>query len=203
MHTMKQETAIPENENNTAEKKQGLMKVFLEEIKDIYGAEKQLLQALPELAEAADSDELTEAFETHLEQTRQHAKRLEQVFSMLGEDRETKKCKAMEGLIEEGKEIIKDFEKGPVRDCALIISAQKVEHYEIAAYGSLCELAEVMGKHKIANLLDTTLEEEEETDALLTGIAEKVNECAMEEAEGKEKAKPLTDNVQAASLNGN
>jgi ferritin-like metal-binding protein YciE len=165
---------------------EGLMKVFEEELKDIYGAEKQLMTALPEMMEAAKSEDLKQAFEEHLEQTKEQAKRIEQIFSMLSIDREAKKCKAMAGLIEEGKDIIKDFEKGSVRDSALIIGAQKIEHYEIAAYGSLCELAEVLGKHKVANLLDITLEEEEETDSLLTKIAESVNDCALEDSGNNE-----------------
>lgn len=162
---------------------ESLKRVFEEELKDIYGAEKQLIAALPEMAKAANSEELKQAFEDHLEETKEHAKRIEKIFGLLSLDREAKKCKAMAGLIEEGKDIIKDFEKGSVRDSALIIGAQKIEHYEIAAYGSLCELAEVMGKHQIANILDTTLEEEEETDSLLTSIAETVNDNAMNDIE--------------------
>jgi ferritin-like metal-binding protein YciE len=160
-----------------------LQHVFEEQLKDIYGAEKQILKALPKMIEAASSEELQEAFENHLEQTEEQVTRLEKVFSMLGINRQAKNCVAMEGLIEEGNEIIDEFEEGNVRDCALIIGAQKIEHYEIAAYGSLCELAEVMGLHKVADLLDTTLEEEEETDKLLTEIAENVNDEAMEESE--------------------
>jgi ferritin-like metal-binding protein YciE len=156
------------------------MDIFEEELKDIYGAEKQLTKALPEMAKAAASEELRNAFMDHLEQTKQHVKRIEKVFGMLSIDREEKNCEAMEGLIDEGKNIIEDFEEGVVRDCAMIISAQKIEHYEIAAYGSLCELAEVMGKHKVADVLDETLEEEEMTDLILTEVAETVNDAALE-----------------------
>jgi ferritin-like metal-binding protein YciE len=159
-----------------------LMDVFLEELKDIYGAEKQLTKALPEMMNAASSQELKKTIGDHLEQTKGHSKRIEKVFALLGIDRDSKKCEAMEGLIEEGKEIIKDFDEGAVRDCALIIGAQKIEHYEIAAYGSLCELAEVMGKHQVAEILDETLEEEEMADMLLTEVAESVNDIAMESA---------------------
>ncbi len=170
---------------------ESLRKVFEEELKDIYGAEKQLIIALPEMAREAHTEELKQAFEDHLEETKEHAKRIEKIFGLLSLDREAKKCKAMAGLIEEGKDIIKDFEKGSARDSALIIGAQKIEHYEIAAYGSLCELAEVMGKHQIANILDTTLEEEEEADSLLTSISETVNDNAFNdtdsEYENKEK----------------
>jgi ferritin-like metal-binding protein YciE len=153
--------------------------VFEKELKDIYNAEKQLVSALPEMAEAASSDDLKQAFEDHLEETKEHVKRIEKAFSILGIDREEEQCEAMEGLIEEGKKIINDFEEGEVRDCALIIGAQKIEHYEIAAYGSLCELAEVMGKHRVADLLDETLEEEENADKKLTEVAEMVNDGAL------------------------
>jgi ferritin-like metal-binding protein YciE len=155
--------------------------VFEEELKDIYGAEKQLLKALPEVINAAKSDELKEVVSDHLEQTKEQVKRIEKIFGMLGIDREEKKCEAMEGLIEEAKTIINEFEEGNARDCALIIGSQKIEHYEIAAYGSLCELAEVLGKHKVAELFDETLEEEEMADQLLTQVAEKVNDSALEE----------------------
>ncbi len=157
--------------------------VFEEELKDLYGAEKQLIKALPKIIDAAYSEELRDALSDHLEETQEQAKRIEKIFGMLGMDRESKKCKAMEGLIEESYSIIEDFEEGVVRDCALIIGAQKIEHYEIAAYGSLCELAEVMGKHRVAELFDESLEEEEKADRLLTEIAETVNNYALEEAE--------------------
>jgi ferritin-like metal-binding protein YciE len=160
-----------------------LQNVFEELLKDIYGAEKMILKGLPKMIEAAQNEELQEAFQTHLDETKEQVQRLERVFSMLSINRQAKNCPAMEGLIEEGNEVIEDFEEGNVRDSALIIAAQKIEHYEMAAYGSLCELAEVMGLHKVADLLDTTLEEEEETDKLLTEIAENVNDEAMEESE--------------------
>jgi ferritin-like metal-binding protein YciE len=174
-----------ENFQEAAESGQGmtLQSVFEELLKDTYGAEKQIVKALPNLVEAAMSEELQQAFEDHLEQTKEQVTRLEQIFSMLGINRMAKECKAMQGLLEEGDEVIETFEEGTVRDCALIVAAQKVEHYEIAAYGSLCELAEVLGLHRVADILDTTLEEEEETDQLLTSIAETVNDQAMEESE--------------------
>jgi ferritin-like metal-binding protein YciE len=174
-----------ENFQEAAESGQGmtLQSVFEELLKDTYGAEKQIVKALPNLVEAAMSEELQQAFEDHLEQTKEQVTRLEQIFSMLGINRMAKECKAMQGLLEEGDEVIENFEEGTVRDCALIVAAQKVEHYEIAAYGSLCELAEVLGLHRVADILDTTLEEEEETDQLLTSIAETVNDQAMEESE--------------------
>ncbi|MFN8309111.1 MAG: ferritin-like domain-containing protein [Chitinophagales bacterium] len=174
-------TATPAAEGVSGQSsKNGLMKIFTEELKDIYSAEKQLLKALPKIVEAASSSELKEAIKNHLEETQEQAKRIEQVFAMLGIDREMKTCKAMQGLIAEGDDIIQSFEQGPVRDAALIIGSQKIEHYEIAAYGSLCELAEVMGKHQAADLLDTTLEEEENADQMLTEISESINDAAME-----------------------
>jgi ferritin-like metal-binding protein YciE len=184
------DSSISNKSNNTSEynsgdstsQKQGgktIADVFETELKDIYNAEKQLVKAIPEMAEAASSEDLKQAFEDHLEETKEHVKRIEKAFSILGIDREEETCEAMEGLIKEGKEIIDEFEEGEVRDCALIIGAQKIEHYEIAAYGSLCELAEVMGKHRVADLLDETLEEEENADKKLTEVAEMVNDGAI------------------------
>jgi ferritin-like metal-binding protein YciE len=162
-------------------KKNSLKDIFETELKDILSAEKQLVAALPEMAKAADSETLEDAITEHLRQTQKHVERLNKVFERIGiPATEQEKCKAMEGLIEEGKKIIREFERSPVRDSALIIGAQKIEHYEIAAYGSLCELAEVLGEQKIADILDRTLEEEEETDRLLTQIAQEVNDEASE-----------------------
>jgi len=164
------------------------LKQLLEEgLKDIYNAEKQLVEALPEMAKAAYNEELQDAFTIHLEQTKKQKERIEKIFTRLRMDREEKTCKAMEGLIEEGQKVIEEFEPGPVRDAALIIGAQKIEHYEIAAYGSLCELAEVLGYHKVADVLDRTLEEEEDTDSLLSEIAEEVNDEALELSGGQEE----------------
>jgi len=158
-------------------------------LKDIYSAEQQLLKALPEMAKAAYDDKLEDAFTEHLHQTKKHAERLEKIFTRLKITPGGETCKAMEGLIEEGNKIIKDYKESPVRDSALIIGAQKIEHYEIASYGSLCELADVLGYHKIMDVLDRTLAEEEKTDQLLTQIAEGVNDEAAEMAETGESAK--------------
>lgn len=160
------------------QKQQTLEDLFEEGLKDIYNAEKQLIDALPKMASAAYSEDLENAFMEHTEQTERQAERLEKIFDRLGIEREEKECKAMKGLIKEGNEIIEEFEKGPVRDAALIIGAQKVEHYEIAAYGSLCELADVLGYSRISEILEQTLEEEEETDEELTCIALDVNDDA-------------------------
>jgi ferritin-like metal-binding protein YciE len=150
-----------------------LLNLFTDEIKDIYWAEKHLTQALPKMENAATSDGLKEAFANHLKQTLLHVERLEQVFELLGEKVQARKCDAMEGLVQEGESIIEDTAKGTAtRDVGLIIAAQKVEHYEIAAYGSLTQLAKTIGREDIAVILGKTLSEEKETDALLTAIAE-------------------------------
>lgn len=169
----------------TGETKSALLELFTEELKDIYWAEKHLVKALPKMEKAATSEELQGAFATHLEQTMGHIDRLEQVFTLLEEKAVAKKCDAMEGLVEEGKSIIEDTEDGTAtRDVGLILAAQKVEHYEIATYGGLSQLARTLGRDDIAELLDLTLAEEKETDELLTGIAENnVNYEASEETE--------------------
>ncbi len=156
------------------EKKDSLLeKFFTDQLKDIYYAEQQLIKALPKMEEAATSEELKEAFNDHLHQTQKHVKRLEKVFSMLGKKPEGKKCEAMDGLIKEAEEIISETkESSMTRDAALIIAAQKVEHYEIATYGGLVQLALTMDLDDVSDVLDTTLMEEEETDYLLTDIAE-------------------------------
>ena len=150
-----------------------LHEFFIDELKDIYWAEKHLTKALPKMQKAATSSELQEAFATHLEQTKGHIERLEQIFESLGEKAVAKKCEAMEGIVKEGESIIEDTEKGTsTRDVGLILAAQKVEHYEIATYGGLHQLAITMGHDEVAGILEQTLNEEKETDQLLTGIAE-------------------------------
>jgi ferritin-like metal-binding protein YciE len=149
-----------------------LNELFVEELRDIYWAEKHLTKALPKMSKAATSPELTDAFLTHLEQTEEQIGRVEQVFDILGLPARAKKCEAMEGLVKEAQSGIEDTPKGSsVRDAALIICAQKIEHYEIAAYGSLVQLAKTIGKNDVAELLTETLEEEKQTDVLLTELA--------------------------------
>lgn len=162
-----------------------LTKLFVDEIKDIYWAEKHLTKALPKMEKAATSDVLKKAFATHLKQTNGHVARLEKVFKLLGQKVQAKKCEAMAGLVEEAASIIEDTEKGTAtRDVGLIMAAQKVEHYEIATYGSLAQLAKTLGNEEIKNILGTTLQEEKQTDELLTTIAEeKVNYEATSEEE--------------------
>ena len=165
-----------ENEN----KHDDLHELFLDELADIYSAEKQLVKALPKMAKAANSDELREAFESHLAETEQQRTRLEEAAEHLGEKLKNKKCKGMEGLIEEGKEMMEEMKDSSALDAALIASAQKVEHYEIASYGTLCAWAEQMGHDDVLQLLKETMEEEESADEKLTEIAESL---ANEEAQ--------------------
>lgn len=150
-----------------------LEKFFLDQLKDIYYAEQKITQNLPKMQEAATTQDLKEAFEDHLHQTQRHVKRLEKVFQSLGKKAEGEKCEAIEGIAREVDNIIDETEEGTLtRDAALIIAAQKVEHYEIATYGGLLQLAITMELHEAADLLDRTLIEEEDTDARLTEIAE-------------------------------
>lgn len=146
--------------------------LFIHELSDVHSAERQISKALPRLARAAENPELTAAFETHLEETVGQIERLDQVVELLGIRLKRIKCAAMEGLVEEGKEVIDSVEKGPVRDAALVGGAQKVEHYEIAAYGTLCALAKQLGYDDAVKLLKETLEEEKATDEKLTILAE-------------------------------
>lgn len=157
---------------------------FTDQLKDIYWAEKHLVKTLPKMKKAASSDELASAFEDHLEETRQHVVRLEKIFELMGQKSEAKKCDAMEGLTKEGDSIIEETKEGTAtRDVGLIFAAQKVEHYEIATYGSLHQLALTLEYNEIADLLDATLNEEKEADKSLTSIAKtQVNYDAMEEA---------------------
>jgi ferritin-like metal-binding protein YciE len=166
-------------ESNDEEKT--IKDLFKEAVKDMYSAETQLVEALEKMGEAAESGKLKKAFKKHLSQTKKHAQRLEATMKQMGTDPGNKTCKAMEGLIEEGEEVIKNFDNGAVRDAGLIMAAQKVEHYEIASYGTLCEMAEGLGLTRIYSSLSQILEEEKETDELLTEIAMEVNEEAMQD----------------------
>jgi ferritin-like metal-binding protein YciE len=157
-----------------------LRDLFVAELKDVYSAENQILKALPKMAKAASSPELRAAFEEHLEQTRGHVERLDQIFEALGASPKGKKCKAMEGLLEQGKEMLEAEADPAVRDAGMIACAQRVEHYEIAAYGCARTYARLLSDEKSAKLLEETLHEEEETDKTLTQIAEStVNVGAM------------------------
>lgn len=149
-----------------------LREVLIDEIADVYSAEQQLLKALPKMAKAAQSEELREAFESHLEETQQQAKRLEEAIASLDETMKSKKCKAMEGLLEEGAEMMEEHKGEPTIDAVLIAAAQKVEHYEIASYGTLCAWAQQLGEDEARELFTESLEEEKAADEKLTGIAE-------------------------------
>lgn len=162
-----------------------LRELFIDELKDIYWAEKHITKALPKMKRAATSQQLAGAFEQHLRVTEKQIERVERVFDMLDMTPRAKKCEAMEGLVKEAQSLIEELPKGSsVIDAGLIIGAQKIEHYEIAAYGSLVQLAKTMGENKIADLLHQTLEEERETDEMLTELAESgINMAAENEPE--------------------
>lgn len=162
------------NSSEQQEQQSGLLReLLLDELKDIYWAEKQLVKSLPKMQKAATTDELREAFADHLEVTREHVSRLEEAFELLDRKAQAKKCEAMAGLTKEAEEVIADTEKGSItRDVALIMAAQKVEHYEIATYGSLAQLAKTLGLTDLADLMEETLAEEKEADETLTSIAE-------------------------------
>jgi len=149
--------------------------LLIHELKDLYSAENQLTKALPKIARAATSEELKQAFHTHHQQTEEHLRRLEKIGRQLNETLKGKRCKAMEGLIEEGKEITEEEGDETMLDLALIGAAQKVEHYEIAGYGTARTLAELLGEDQIATILQETLDEEGDTDKLLTEIAMELN----------------------------
>ena len=144
----------------------------IHKLQDLYDAENQILKALPEMIEAASTDQLKQSFQTHLEQTKGQVQRLEQIFKQLGEKPGGEKCKAMEGLIKENQKIIKEGGQPEVLDAALIAGAQSVEHYEIAGYGTARTIAQALGMNEAAQLLEQTLEEEKQTDAKLTKLAE-------------------------------
>ncbi|HZQ46450.1 MAG TPA: ferritin-like domain-containing protein [Verrucomicrobiae bacterium] len=148
-----------------------LEKLFLSELKDMYDGEKKLVKALPEMAENAVAGELKDAFNEHLEQTKNHVNRLEQVFRALGQEPKGKSCKGLEGIIDEGEMIAKEFEGNSALDAALISAGQKAEHYEITSYGGLCTWAKELGRDQIVPLLKQNLSEEKEADAKLTKLA--------------------------------
>src|ERR1700737_4916525 len=160
-----------------------LKELYIDELRDLYNAENQLVKALPKMAKAASSDELRQGFEEHLEHTKGHIQRLEKIFQALGESPKGKKCKGMEGLIEEGSEAMEEDYEGNVKDAALIGAAQRVEHYEIAGYGTVRSMAETLGESNHVSLLEETLEEEKETDEKLSELAAQINTTANEREE--------------------
>ena len=164
-----------------------LHEMLVDEIKDLYHAEKQLTKALPKMAKAASHEDLREAFEMHLEETREQITRLEEVFEALGEKVKAKPCPGMAGIIEEGNDTIQQDAEGAVLDAALIAAAQRAEHYEIGAYGTCAEWARLLGLDEVVSLLETTLEEEKATDKKLTMLAEsEINQAAVAEGRADE-----------------
>jgi ferritin-like metal-binding protein YciE len=170
-----------------------LMELYVDELKDLYDAENRLVKALPKVAKAASSEKLRTAVEEHLEQTRGHVDRLKEIFDNLGEKATGKKCAGMMGILKEGEEIMEEDFEDDVMDAALISAAQRVEHYEIAAYGCVRTWADLLGENEASALLDKTLEEEKETDEKLTQLAEEINVQAKDTGsadEGGEEEAP-------------
>ena len=174
-----------------------LRDAFVDEIRDLYDAERQLTKALPALMKAASNDDLQLAFESHLEQTRQHVQRLEDVFEMLDEKVSGKHCAGIAGIIEEGKHILDEFDEGPLLDACLIAAGQRAEHYEITAYGTAIAWAQILGEDEAASLLELTMEEEKAADQKLSNIAEEgVNAGA---AGGDEQSAEAEDDEHATA----
>ena len=168
-----------------------LKHLYVEELKDLYNAENQLVKALPKIAKAATAEGLRAGFEEHLEQTKGHVDRLEKIFKALGESPKGKKCKGMEGLIKEGAEMIEEDPASEELDAGLISAAQRVEHYEIAAYGCVATYANLLGEGEAESLLRQTLDEEKETDKKLTQLAEHINLQAAESEGGNGEGKAM------------
>jgi ferritin-like metal-binding protein YciE len=180
-----------------------LKSLYVDELRDLYSSEQQLIKAIPKMAKAANSDELRTGFEEHLEQTRGHATRLEQILTGLGELVKGKKCKGMAGIVAEAGEMMSEDFEGALMDAALISAAQRVEHYEIAAYGAVHAYATLMGESEAASLLQQTLDEEKETDQKLTELSEEINSEAFSrgtEAEAEETT-PRHKTAKAGSAN--
>ena len=181
---MKKQTQTKKTHTDIAADNSALTEFLHEELKDIYWAEKHLVKSLPKMQKAASSQELAQAFADHLEVTKQHVTKLEQVFELLGHKAQAKKCDGMEGIVKEGEHVIDETEDGSAtRDAGLIMAAQKVEHYEIATYGVLAQLAKTLGLDEAKEILGTILSEEKEADELLTSIAESSINCEAAEEE--------------------
>jgi ferritin-like metal-binding protein YciE len=177
-------------------KQNELQELYVEELKDLYSAENQLVAALPKMAKASTSPKLKAGFEKHLEQTKEHVARLDEIFKKLDQSPKGKTCKGMKGLIEEGSEMVKEEAAGEKLDAGLISAAQRVEHYEIAGYGCVRTYAQLLGENDAVKLLARTLNEEKETDAKLSELADKINIEAMSEsaADQTPKAKKAGSN---------
>lgn len=188
-NTKTRKTPASKSRSSNGQSNTQLEKLFTDSLKDIYWAEKHLTKELPKMQKAATTQELKDAIDEHTAQTEEHVARLEQIFEIMGKKAQAKKCDGMEGLTKEGQSVVEETEDGSMtRDAGIIMSAQKVEHYEIAAYGSLVALANTMGQTEVAEILSTTLEEEKQTDAMLSEIAEsEINWEAEQEDESEEE----------------
>ena len=171
-------------------RKGSLRQLYIDELKDLYSAETQIVKALPKMARASSNGQLRQAFEEHLRQTSEHVSRLEQIFEIIGEKPTGKKCAGMEGLLKEGAETIQEDYSAEVKDAALIGAAQRVEHYEIAGYGTVKAMAQLLGENEHISLLEQTLEEEKKTDETLTQLSEEINPQA---AQGEEMGEAQTE----------
>jgi len=178
--------------------KDSLRELYIDELRDLYNAETQLVKALPKMAKGAANDQLRDAFEEHLRQTSEHVSRLEQIFEQLGEKASGKKCLGMEGLVKEGAETLKEEYGDDVKDAAIIGAAQRVEHYEMAGYGTVRTFAELLGENEHVSLLEQTLEEEKQADQKLTELAEEINQQAAQ-AGGEESAPKASQGGRGSS----
>jgi len=176
----KTSTVLSHGRKGIKTSKESLENIFEDLLKDIYWAEKHLTKALPKMTKASFNQDLKDAFDLHLQQTQLQVQRIEECFDLLELKPTAKKCEAMDGLIKEGEETIREYEEGHARDAGLIAAAQKVEHYEISAYGTLRTMATVLGKSKCAELLEETKDEEAGTDKKLTELSERINQQACE-----------------------
>ena len=182
-----------------------LKELYIDELRDLYSAETQLVKALPKMAKAAANEELSQAFEDHLRETTEHVSRLEQIFELLGEKPTGKKCMGMEGLVKEGSETMKEDYEDAVKDAAIIGAAQRVEHYEMAGYGTVKAFAELLGEDEHVSLLEQTLEEEKAADQKLSDLAEEINQEAIgdEEAGEDEEGDDASEAVASKPARGN
>ncbi len=184
-------------------RKDSLRQLYVDELRDLYSAETQLVKALPKMAKASSSAELRQAFEEHLRQTSEQVSRLEQIFEMLGEKATGKKCLGMEGLVKEGSETMQEEYGDAVKDAAIIGAAQRVEHYEIAGYGTVRAFAELLGENEHISLIEETLDEEKQADEKLTQLAEQINsEAGQGDEEEQEARNPGVQNRQELTARG-
>ncbi len=193
IQTIKKSASNNSDAKNSSNEVQGLRGLFEDSLKDIYWAEKALVKALPKMTKNATSKELITALQDHLSVTIGQVKRLEEVFELLGKTARAKKCDAMEGLIKEAEGIMEECEEGVVRDAGIIMAGQKVEHYEIATYGTLCAFAKILGEHEIVSLLEESLTEEKEADGKLTEVAETSINIQAAEGDAEDDMETMED----------